>query len=62
MRGYAEKSDCVFSALRSRGGDESWLPAPFRADTHPHTPASDDYAHDFERAFLQSKDNGQPKE
>ncbi len=62
VRGYAEKSDCVFSALRGRDGDDGWLPAPFRADVHPHPPATDDYAHDFERAFLHQKENEPPKE
>ena len=57
VRGYAEKSDCVFSALRNHNGDDSWLPAPFREDVHTHTPATDDYAHDFERAFLHQQDD-----
>ena len=56
VRGYAEKSDCVFSALRSKG-DDSWIPAPFRADVRTHTHSTDDYAHDFERAFLQQQDD-----
>ena len=64
VRGYASKEDCVFSSLRARDGDDSWMPAPFRGgDKHTKAPQEDDYAHDFERAFLSGQDDAEtPKE
>jgi len=61
VRGYASKEDCVFSSLRARDGDDSWMPAPFRGgEKHTKAPQEDDYAHDFERAFLKGQDDEKP--
>ena len=61
VRGYASRSDCVFSALRSTKGDEDWLPAPFRERTAAPAPtaASDGFAHDFAHTFLKQTDIGE---
>ncbi|MBQ5969124.1 MAG: 4Fe-4S binding protein [Clostridia bacterium] len=55
VRGYAEKSDCVFFGLRDEHGKADWIPAPFRdRPTLPRTmPGSE--TNDFERTFLKKK-------
>ena len=63
VRGYAERSDCVFSVMHAAHGEEDWMPAPFRARSAVHQAAEkiDGYAHDFAHTFLKQNKETEPK-
>ncbi len=52
VRGYAEKSDCVFFGLQAIRENPDWVPAPFREKNGTAKKATDDYANDFASAFI----------
>ncbi len=64
VRGYAERSDCVFSELRKHKNDGEWMPAPFRerSSSPANAAKGDGYAHDFVHTFLKQEPKNQTEQ